>query len=210
MRVPIILLLTLLLISASARGETNEMPASRGTASVSPGGKYSPLTPGEKFKLSLQSTASPLPIAASVFSAGYNQAVDSVPEWGQGMEGYGKRFASSIGQKAISNTIDSGLKILLREDPRYFHSDRQGIRARTLYAIGETFVVHKDYGGTRPNYSWFAGAASGVFLSRRWHPENDRNAEDYIWSAASAIGVQSAKNVFREFWPDIKKIFFKK
>ena len=210
MRVALILL-SVLLISASAHGEADEAaPASRETANASVGANYSPLSPGKKFYFSVKSTFSPVSIFASTFSAGYNQAVDSVPEWGQGMEGYGKRFASSFGQKVVDNTVGSSLKILLREDPRYFYSNRRNIRNRILHALGETFVAHKDSGGTRPGYSYFAGVASGVYVSHQWRPESSRTAADYAQSVAVSIGEQSAKNVFMEFWPDIKKKLLKR
>ncbi|MDR0310727.1 MAG: hypothetical protein LBJ21_03970 [Acidobacteriota bacterium] len=209
MRVSVILLLALL-APASAYGEANDTAASMETAAVFPGANYTPLTTGGKFRLYPKSTFGPMSISGSVFSAAYNQAVDSVPEWGQGMEGYGRRFASSLGQKAVGNTTTYGLKILLREDPRYFYSGRREIRARTLHAIGETFVAHKDSGGARPNYSYFAGVASGVYISRQWRPEGDRGAADYIRSAAISVGARSAQNVFMEFWPDIRKKFLKR
>jgi len=205
MRVAVILLMSVL-IPISARGEatarimTDEVQAA----------DYSPLTPGEKFHLYLKSSVDPVSIFAGTFSAGYNQAIDSVPEWGQGMKGYGKRFSSSLGQKAVDRTVRSSLKILLREDPRFFYSNRQGIRTRTLHALGETFIAHKDSGGTRPDYTWFAGMASGVYISRQWHPASNRTAADYIQGAAVSTGIQMSKNVFMEFWPDIKKKFLKR
>jgi hypothetical protein len=209
MRVAIILLLAIL-IPPAAIGEENEADPASETTSEFMAADYSPLTAGGKIHFYLKSTVGPMSIFTSVFSSGYNQAVDSVPEWGQGMEGYGKRFASSMGQKAVEKTVHHSLKIMLREDPRYFYSVRQGIWPRTLHAIGETFVAHKDSGGTRPDYSRFAGIASGVYVSRQWHPENRRCAMDYIQGAAASIGIQSAKNVFMEFWPDIKKKFLKR
>ena len=194
----IVILLITFLIPISALGEDGE--------SV-----YSPLTPGEKFNFYLKSTVDPVSMAASVFSSGFNQAIDSVPEWGQGMDGYGKRFASSYGQKTVDKTIRSGLKILLREDPRFFYSERQGVGDRTLHAVGEVFITHKDSGGLRPNYSWFASTASSVYISRKkWHPEKYQTTENYLQGIAMSIGIQSAKNVFAEFWPDIKKKFLKR
>jgi hypothetical protein len=198
------------MVSASACGEENEVGPMLETMAASMLTDYSPLAPGEKIHFYLKSSIDPVTIFASAFSSGINQAIDSVPEWGQGMEGYGKRFVSSFGQKAADRTVRSGLKILLREDPRYFYSDRRGVGARTLHAIGEIFVSHKDSGGTRPNYSYFAGMASGVYISRQWRPERHRTAEDYITGAAASIGIQSSKNVFMEFWPDIRRKFLKR
>ena len=209
MRVPVMMFLALL-IPAPARGEASESAAARDMAAVFPETDYSPMSPGVKFHICLQSTVWPMPIFASAFSAGYGQTFNSVPEWGQGMEGYGRRFAFSFGQKTIRHTVNSGLKILLREDPRYFYSERHGIRARTLHAVGETFVAHKDSGGIRPDYSYFAGVFSGVYLSRQWRPESDQTAVWCVKDAAVTIAVQSMKNVFMEFWPDVKKKFWKR
>ena len=164
-----------------------------------------PLTTGEKSRLYLNSVVGPASIFGSMVSSGYNQAVDSVPEWGQGMAGYGKRFASSLGQKAVSHTVHFGLKTMLHEDPRYHYSRRTGFWPRVLHAVGETFVAHKDTGGTRPNYSYFTGVATGVYVSRQWRPERDRTAKEYVQSGVVSIGGYAAKNVFREFWPDIRK-----
>ena len=149
-------------------------------------------------------------MAASAFSSGFNQAFDSIPEWGQGMEGYGKRFASSYGQKTVEKTVLYGLNNLLREDPRYFYAERQDIRGRTLHAVSEVFIAHTDSGGTRPNYSWFVSTASSVYISCKWHPEKYRTTGNYLQGAAMSIGIQSAKSVFTEFWPDIKKKFLKR
>ena len=209
MRIAVILLISAL-FPITARGEANEaLPVLKAVA-IFPESDYLPLTPGEKLHLYMKSSTDPVSIFAGAFSAGYNQAVDSVPEWGQGMEGYGKRFASSLGQKAVDRTVHSGLKILLREDPRFIYSGRHSIRARTFHALGDTFVAHKDSGGTRPDYSWFAGMASGVYVSRQWHPESARTATGYIQGMATSTGIQLAKNVFTEFWPDIKKKFLKR
>ena len=201
MRIIATLFLTLF-VPASAPGETNEAAVQSYT-----GTDYSPMTQGEKINFHLRSSADPASVFASAFSAGISHARNSVPEWGQGMEGYGRRFASSLGRKTVERTTRHGLKILLREDPRYFYSDRHGIKPRTLHAIGEIFVAHKDSGDTRPNYSYFAGIASGIYISRLWRPENSRNSKDFIQDAAVSIGIQSVKNVFTEFWPDIKKKF---
>ena len=178
--------------------------------SDTPNASGAPLTTGEKSRLYLNSVAGPASIFGSMVSSGYNQAVDSVPEWGQGMAGYGKRFASSLGQKAVSHTVHFGLKAMLHEDPRYHYSRRTGFWPRVLHAVGETFVAHKDTGGTRPNYSYFTGVATGVYVSRQWRPERERTAKEYVQSGVVSIGGYAAKNVFREFWPDIRKKLLKR
>ena len=169
-----------------------------------------PLTTGEKSRFYVNAVVGPGSIFGSMVSSGYSQAVDSVPEWGQGMAGYGKRFASSLGQKAVTHTVHFGLKVMLHEDPRYHYSHSTEFWPRVLHAVGETFVAHKDTGGTRPNYSYFTGVATGVYVSRQWRPEHYRTAKEYVQSGAVSIGGHIAKNIFRELWPDIRRKFLKR
>lgn len=164
----------------------------------------SPMSAEEKWKYYLKSTYGPKSIAYSLFGAGIKQAQDSVPEWGQGMEGYSKRFASGFGQKAIKRSVQHGLGGLLGEAPRYFASLDSGIWPRTLHAAKEILVTHKDSGGTRIAYTRFVGTFTGVYVSRQWRPENDQTVGQYFSATGTSLGIDAAKNVFKEFWPDIK------
>jgi hypothetical protein len=165
-----------------------------------------PFTGREKFHFYLRSTFGPIPVLASLGGSGIRQAWDSVPEWGQGMEGYGKRVASSLAQKAVKRSIHLGIASLLHEDPRYVASGRSGIWRRTLYAVGKTFVSQKISGGTRFAYSRFAGAYGAAIISRQWYPKDDRTAGDIFSAGVISISLDVAGNVFEEFWPSLKKL----
>ena len=184
----------------AAAGSQAQAPLSRASR-VQP----APLTGREKFRFYLKSTYGPGEMAFSLTGAGINQARDSVPEFGQGVEGYSKRFGSALGQKAVSRSIRSGMGALLHEDPRYFASNRSGTWNRALYAAGQTFVAHKDSGGTRFAYSRFVGAFSAAYISKQWHPDNYHTTKDYLTAGATSIGISMGKYVFFEFWPDIKR-----
>ncbi len=164
-----------------------------------------PLTNREKFKYFLNYTYGPESVLFLSAATGINQARDSVPEWGQGMEGYGKRFVSAYGRRSLRYSIQMSLGIMLHEDPRYFPSQKTGIWKRVVYAGSQAFVAHKDDGGTRPGYSRFIGAFGSAYISRQWHPESYQTAQDYLTSGAASIGFDVARNIFREFWGDLKK-----
>ncbi|MBP1622204.1 MAG: hypothetical protein H6Q07_224 [Acidobacteria bacterium] len=170
-----------------------------------PQADWQPLTGSEKFRYYLRHTYGPESTLFILAGSGINQARDAVPEWGQGMEGYGKRLASAYGRRAVRNSIQHGLGALLHEDPRYFSSGQTGIWGRSLYAAGRVFVAQKDDGGIRPAYSRFIGAFGASYISRQWHPESYHTPEDYIASGAATIGFDMVRNVLYEFWPDIKK-----
>lgn len=168
--------------------------------------QHVPMSGREKWDYYLKSSYGVRSIFSSIVGAGIKQAQGTVPEWGGGMEGYGKRFGSSFAQKAINRSIRISLNGLLHEDPRYFASNRSGIWSRSLYAIGQVFLVHKDAGGTRIAYSRFAGNFGAAYISRQWHPDSYHTTGDYLGSGFRSLGVDAAKNIFSEFWPDIKRL----
>jgi hypothetical protein len=168
--------------------------------------RTTPLTGKEKLRYMTRSTYEPESIMFSLAGAGIKQARDTDPEWGQGTEGYGKRLASSLGHKAVNRGIRLGLGSLFHEDPRYFFSESRGIWRRTLFAASRTFVSNKDGGGIRPGYTKFVTQFAGAYISRQWHPEREHTLSEYLKSGAISVGLDTAKNVFNEFWPDVKKI----
>lgn len=164
-----------------------------------------PRTGKEKAIYYLKTTYGPASLAYTAFGAGIKQANGSVYEWGGGMEGYGRRYASSFGQKAISRSIRHGLGGLLHEDPRFLPSSRSGVWKRTIDATKQVFFAHKDGGGQRIAYSRFAGNFGAAYISRQWRPERYRDATDVLSVGFASLGIDVAKTVFSEFWPDIKK-----
>jgi len=56
-----------------------------------------PLSTGQKFQLFFKSAFDPWPFLLAAVLAGTNQAQNSFPEYGQGVQGYAKRFGASYG-----------------------------------------------------------------------------------------------------------------
>ena len=80
-----------------------------------------PLSSRQKFQLFFKSAFDPWPFGLSAVVAGIGQAEDSTPEWGGGMEGYGKRFGAGYSDYFMGNFFGNAvLPSLLHEDPRYF------------------------------------------------------------------------------------------
>jgi hypothetical protein len=170
-----------------------------------PAAERPPMSGREKFQYYRSHTYGPKAGILLMATAAIYQARDSVPQWGQGLEGYGKRFASLYGWRSVKYSIQMGIGALLHEDPRYLPSKRSGIWQRALYATSRTFVSQKDNGGIRIGYSRFIGAFGSSYISRQWHPESYRTPREYFYTGALSIGFDAAGNVLREFWPDLKK-----
>jgi hypothetical protein len=165
-----------------------------------------PLTANQKFHYYLESTYGPKSFAFSLVSSGISQARNTVPEWEQGAEGYGKRFASNFTQKIVKRTAYLVLVTAFHEDPRYFRSGQFGIVHRSLYAAERVFIAHKDSDGTRFGYTNLIAAFGNSYVSRQWHPDNYHTWGDYMTYFAISLGIDAGKNVFKEFWPDIRRM----
>ena len=62
----------------------------------------------------------PLALLGSAF-AGIGQLTNDDPSYGQGAQGFAKRFAAGYGDQMIGNMMTEGFfPVLLHEDPRYF------------------------------------------------------------------------------------------
>src|SRR5438128_9852354 len=59
-----------------------------------------PLTAGGKLKIAAFDAVHPLRIIGAAVSAGIAQASDPYPEWGDGGEGYAKRFGAAVADEA--------------------------------------------------------------------------------------------------------------
>ena len=163
-----------------------------------------PLSSGQKYHLFFRSAFDPWPFGLTVFVAGFNQAANADPEWGQGMEGYGKRYAAAYADYFSGNFFGNAvLPALLHEDPRYFQKGSGRVMTRFLWAAGSTVWCKRDKGTWGPNYANVGGNLIGAAIARVYYPATERNATDTIEDGltVSAEGIFGAEVI--EFWPDM-------
>jgi len=108
---------------------------------------FSPITPRQKFAIAAKDSFDhPVYLISGSFAALY-QLDDQNPSFGQGLKGYGKRFAAAYGDQAIGNVLAEGaFPTLLHEDPRYFRRGTGGKWSRTRYALTRVIVSRTDRG----------------------------------------------------------------
>jgi hypothetical protein len=170
-----------------------------------------PLTPGQKFQLYFKSEIDPWPFGLAAVIAGIGQADDSFPEYGQGMQGYAKRFGAAYGDAFIGNFWGNAvLPTILHEDPRYFQMGTGSIFRRALWASTSTVWCKRDNGSWGPNYSNVIGNLIGAAISNVYYPEGDRTVGQTFERGltVSAEGIIGAELI--EFWPDIARNYKRK
>jgi hypothetical protein len=170
-----------------------------------------PLTAGQKFKLVARSTFDPVELTFIGVVTLTNQAENTEPAYGQGAEGYGKRYATNFADTVIENfMVGAALPSVLRQDPRYYQSGKGSFLHRFGYAISRIFVTRSDSGNAQFNFSEVlaSGMAAGI-STYAYHPRADKNLPNLADVWATQVTLDSISAVLKEFWPDIHRKFQK-
>jgi hypothetical protein len=164
---------------------------------------FTPLTPEEKVRRRALRLVEPVTLFSAAFGAGFNQLRNEPEQWGQGAEGYAKRFASAEGYIAAHNTIALGFDLALHLDPRYRRLGEGGFKPRMWNAVRQTFIADKDSGGTMINVSELAGSFGAGFIANTWEPAGHNGVGDGLTRGTIGLAYHTLKNVVREFLPDL-------
>ncbi len=168
-----------------------------------------PLTSKQKFRLMIKSATDPFIFVAVGIQAGLSQAQDNFAEYGQGAEGYGKRYGAALADQTDSNFFSNFFyPVLFKQDPRYFRLGEGTKKHRIAQALEQEFVARKDSGGTTFHFSNVLGALTAGSISNAYYPQNDRGLGLTMSRAAIALGYGCLGNVLLEFWPDIDHRLF--
>jgi hypothetical protein len=167
-----------------------------------------PLKSGEKFKLFVSGTLDPFPFAVYAIQAGISQANDTHNGYGQGAEGYSKRFGAALGDGTSARFFSTFVfPSILHQDPRYFRKGEGSGWSRVGYSISRGFVTRGDSGETQPNWSNVFGKCTSAGLSNLYYPSNDRGATLTLTRVAISLSYQMLGNIAVEFWPEIHRKF---
>jgi hypothetical protein len=163
-----------------------------------------PLTSKQKFELSGDESIAPSRLVSSALGAGLGQAADSLPGYGQGMSGYGKRFGSSMASAASDHFFETFLLAsLLHRDPRYFVLLRGGAGYRIKYALSRTVVTRTDDGRSAVNWPGVLGPLLAESLANSYLPVREQTAGRTFRRYGFRVGLNTASKVVREYWPTI-------
>ena len=186
-------------------------------------GQVPPLTTKQKYAVVLRSNFDYVQYPWYAFLSIISQAENSEPGYGQGWEGYGKRFGAALADGSIENfTTGAILPSLLHEDPRYFQSGHGSFSHRTFYAISRNLITRTDSGKNDFNYSEVVGGAAAAAISTySYHPKGQYvttttpgvlkyiASDRTLTNTAKVWGTQYAYDtltlVVKEFWPDIRR-----
>jgi Carboxypeptidase regulatory-like domain len=160
-----------------------------------------PLTPKLKFKLALKTSTDPMTFAAVGLLAGVNQATNRWEGYGQGAQGYAKRYGASYADVFTGTYLGGAvLPTLLKQDPRYFYKGTGSKTSRLLYALGSSVFCKGDNGKWEPNYSNIGGNLTAGAIAYSYYPAQDRHGAGLALSIGLVrLGETAMVNVLQEF-----------
>lgn len=159
-----------------------------------------PMEAKQKFQLSLRAIVDPVGFLTIAGLAGAEQYENVFPEYGPGIEGYGKRYGAALANHVSGTLLGKALyPSIFHQDPRYFYKGKGSIVSRTLYAIAAAVIARGDNGHWQPNYSQLFGNFTGAALSNLYYPATNRGASLVLVNGLEDTGADAVSNIFREF-----------
>jgi hypothetical protein len=130
---------------------------------------------------------------------GNHPAHGAIPEWGEGADGYAKRYASRFGQHLAGTTIRYGLGELLEEDVTYHRCACTGVLPRVSHAFVYSLVAYTKSGRAVPSLPAIVSPflASEIAV-KAWYPDR-YNTSDALRTSANVYYTLPLKNLFFEF-----------
>ena len=159
-----------------------------------------PLTPKQKFNLAWKSTIDPVSFVVTGVIAGVQQSQNDFSGYGQGAQGYAKRYGANYADFAISTFIGGAiLPSVLKQDPRYFYKGSGSKKSRALYAIANAVICKGDNGHWQVNYSGILGSLAAGGISNLYYPASDRGGTLIVENTLIGIGASAGVNLLQEF-----------
>jgi hypothetical protein len=171
-----------------------------------PSSVYHSISTREKFKLASEDVFDPFSFLITGIYAGAAQWANASPGYGQGAQGYAKRYGGYFADGLVGNYLTEAIMpTVFREDPRYFRLGRGGNWRRIGYAVTRVLVTRTDAGGQQFNFSEITGNLMGAGISSLYYPAANRTVEDTFEKFSLSVVSDAGFNVLKEFWPDMRR-----
>ena len=160
-----------------------------------------PLNSRQKLELGWKFTFNPVMFGIAGVVAGIQQANNTFSGYGQGAQGYAKRFGAAYADFASGTLFGNVVfPVLLKQDPRYFYKGTGTRKSRFFYAVANAVICKGDNGHWQPNYSSVMGSLAAGGISNLYYPAENRNGVGLTFeNSLFGIGGSAAAAVIQEF-----------
>lgn len=160
-----------------------------------------PLNARQKLELTGKTWLDPSAFVINGAIAGVWQAQNTHKGFGQGAQGYAKRYGASFADYGTSLLLEKVvMPTIFKQDPRYFYEGIGTKRSRVFYAISRTFVCRGDNKKDQFCYSSFINRFGTGLVTNYYYPAADRDKAGVILrNSTMGIGFDALGNLFQEF-----------
>ena len=159
-----------------------------------------PLNTRQKYELACKSTFDPITFVVTGAIAGGQQATNAYSGYGQGAQGYAKRFGATYADITIGTFIGSAiLPSVMKQDPRYFYKGTGSFKSRFYYAIANAVICKGDNMKWQLCYSSLLGSLASGAISNAYYPSTDRGVALTFQNFGIGIGATAGVNLLQEF-----------
>jgi len=164
------------------------------------------LSARDKFVLATKDSGDYSSFIWSGLQAAQSMALRSYPELHQGAAGYGRYYWRAFADQASGSFFTEAIvPALTHEDPRYYTLGYGGFFRRARYALSRVVITRTDSGRNTFNLSEIAGNGMEAGLANFYYPPQERSFHNTAVNWATQLEAASLNNLFREFWPDIRR-----
>lgn len=165
------------------------------------------LTGEERFKLFVrQSFTTPGIYIKTGFFSLHDQVENVPPEWGDGIEGFGKRLGTRQTQYLLQNAFTSLGNAAVGWEPRYDRCRCVGFWPRTRHALARNFVTYdRSEQHLRPQIMPYVASFGSGAIVATWEPANTQVLTKGYQSAVTQVWWGSMSNMLGEFAPDVMR-----
>jgi len=131
--------------------------------------------------------------------AGVNQINDDPAEWERTWTGYGKRYASNLGEFVIQESVTDGLAAIMKRPLDYTPCGCTSRGKRLGYALAGA-LTDQMADGTHPiAIPRIVGAYAGAYAQTTWRPDSRTRAAQTLLYGTTSIAIGGLINVYHEF-----------
>jgi hypothetical protein len=144
------------------------------------------------------------------WTAGLGTARNKPVEYGPHWDGFAKRYGMRLTGIAASNTIEAGLGALWGEDPRYVRNQNLPFQKRIGNVFLYSFAARNREGKVMPAYARYIAIPGNNLLSNTWRVSSEATTNQALARTGYGVLSEIAGNAWAEFWPDVRRIVFRR